>query len=140
MDTKKEAFNLEDFMIGPQLTVEEELARINATKKVPPPPKISPPTKEYILIDKQWAIGAAKAGTYRSYGALYVGLLLWHLLYVQYKKQPIQLTGKRRESFSLKRKQFESGLKALEEAGLVKVERSRNKAPIVTILKDGKKL
>ena len=61
-----------------------------------------------------------------------VGIVLWHLVHLK-NNYTVALTNKKLEVFGLTRKQKHLGLKALEEAGLVKVQWRANANPIVTI-------
>jgi hypothetical protein len=62
-----------------------------------------------------------------------VGIILWYLSGVS-KGAPVTLSGVQLRRFGIQRLAGSRALKWLEAAGLVKVERSGNKSPRVTIL------
>jgi hypothetical protein len=66
--------------------------------------------------------------------ALAVGVALWFKAGLSKRNAMVRLTGKLMEQFGIGRYAQYRGLKALEAAGLVSVERRRGCAPMVTIL------
>ena len=62
-----------------------------------------------------------------------IGLILWHLVGMK-KDRTVVLTNKKLKDFHLSRVKKYIGLRALEEAGLVKVQWRQKANPIVTII------
>jgi hypothetical protein len=69
------------------------------------------------------------------YVATKVGLPLWRAYRMQGSKKSFKFTSKYLEPFKLSRNQKYRGLNMLEGAGLIRIERQRGRAPIVTLLK-----
>jgi len=65
--------------------------------------------------------------------ALHVGISLWYLSGLR-KTRVIKLTNVLLADFGVKKDAKRRGLKALEEAGLISIEKRKCKNPIVTIL------
>ena len=65
--------------------------------------------------------------------ALHVGIALWHLRFLT-RSRTVALSGKLLEELGVSRFAGYRALTALEEAGLVSVQRHRGRNPVVTIL------
>jgi len=65
--------------------------------------------------------------------ALAVGVVLWHLIGLK-KRSTVRLSPSKTRSLGLSPRVSRRGLKALETAGLVAVDRHRGRAPDVTVL------
>jgi DNA-binding transcriptional ArsR family regulator len=65
--------------------------------------------------------------------ALQIGIVLWYLKGLK-KNHVVKLTSVVLAEFGVKKDAKRRGLKVLEEAGLVSIQRRKNKNPIVTIL------
>ena len=66
--------------------------------------------------------------------ALVVGLVLWHLAGLRSERVGLVLCVNRCEPFGLGRKSVERGLRDLENAGLVRVDRKSGRCPRVDLL------
>src|SRR5262249_26475756 len=97
-------------------------------------------TRRFVWIDEQWSIRAIQAGINKSYGAVGVGLLLWQQYRLNHERQPLKLTTRMREKFGIKRRLMDSGLVALEEAGLITVQRFKHRSPRITLVTNKKDL
>jgi Bacterial regulatory proteins, gntR family len=94
--------------------------------------KVTPrgPHPKYIrTVPLAWAMRAAALPG----KSLAVGIVIWYLAGIS-KRHTIVLSNKVRKEFGVKRNSGRRALKQLEVAGLVRVERSGNKSPRVTIL------
>jgi hypothetical protein len=87
-------------------------------------------------IPQAWAVKASKAGgRYRSQSALLVGLLIWQ----EYRFNNgaggrIRMTKAKLRAVGIGRYSAQSGLIALEKAGLITVERFKHRSPLITIV------
>jgi hypothetical protein len=88
----------------------------------------------FVSVPEWWIPLAICAGNQKSYGVFPVGLLLWQQYRLNHGKQPLKLTRRMRERFGLKRRLMDSGLNALERAGLITVQRFRHRSPLITIV------
>jgi hypothetical protein len=94
--------------------------------------KVTPrgPHPKYIrTVPLAWAMRAAALPG----KSLAVGIVIWYLAGIS-KRHTIVLSNKLRSEFGVTRNSGRRALKRLEDAGLVRVERSGNKSPSVTIL------
>lgn len=66
--------------------------------------------------------------------ALAVGMAIWHLSGLKKGAATLKLSGDVLADSCVSRKAVYQGLRRLEEAGLVKVDRHRGRLPVVTIL------
>lgn len=77
-----------------------------------------------------FAIAASLPGT-----ALAVGLAIWHVAGLHRRKSKLQVCASLLMRFGVQRVAGYRGLRALEAAGLITVERHRGRCPVVTICK-----
>ncbi len=66
--------------------------------------------------------------------ALAVGMAVWFLVGIRQSRKALSVCSTLLERFGVSRKAGYRGLLALEQAGLVKVERHRGRCPRVTVL------
>ena len=81
-------------------------------------------------IDMRWLGRAAKLPGH----SLHVGLLLWFRMGCE-SSHTVRLTPTHLKKFGVRRHTGYRALKALEKAGLVRVERHRGRAPVVTVVR-----
>ena len=116
-------FDLNDFALP-----ESKLERIPRSKK---PPRHSPGEK-FLKgpIPLDWLFKASKLPG----KTLQVGIALWFMAGLKCKRT-VALTTRLLKEFGVSRSTKARSLKALENAGLISVERRHGKNPLVTILK-----
>ena len=81
-----------------------------------------------------WLIQALRAGIRKSYGAVFIGLLLWRQYWLERQKQPLKLTGAVLKKFGLKKRFARHALDSLEKAGLIYVQKFNYRSPLITIV------
>jgi hypothetical protein len=85
----------------------------------------------FVSVPEWWIPLAIRASNQKSYGVFPVGLLLWQQYRLNHGKQPLKLTRRTRERFGIKRRLMDSGVNALERAGLITVQRFRHRSPLI---------
>jgi hypothetical protein len=96
--------------------------------------KIGPVRGKFIPpVPEKWVIAANKIAVKRhSPAVLFVGLVLWQRLMMR-KRQPLRVTRTVWSEFGLSRPVVRRSLKALEDGGLITVERFKHRSPAITI-------
>jgi hypothetical protein len=85
-----------------------------------------------------WLIQALRAGIRKSYGAVFIGLLLWRQYWLERQKQPLKLTGAVLKKFGLEKRFARHALDTLEKAGLIYVQKFNYRSPQITIVTEEK--
>jgi len=79
-----------------------------------------------------WLCAAAIASGQGS--GFKVVVVLWHLSGLNHQSKTVKMSGKKLREMGVDRHAAYRGLKALEAAGLIKVERRSGRSPVVTII------
>jgi hypothetical protein len=85
-----------------------------------------------------WLIRSLRAGIRKSYGAVFMGALLWRQYWLEHQKQPLKLTGRVLEKFGLGRRFANHALDALAKAGLIRVQKFNYRSPLITLVTEEK--
>lgn len=89
-------------------------------------------------VPERWAYRAAlSANNDKSYGAYFVAHVLWQQYRLRNKATRIKLPITKLRKAGFGRSYISNGLKSLEQAGLVKLTRFRNKSPDITLITEG---
>ena len=88
------------------------------------------------LVPEWWAYHAAlNANEDKSYGAYFVGHVLWQQYRLR-KKSTVKLPISKLHKYGFGRSYIRNGLKSLEGDGLVQVQRFGHKSPEITLVID----
>jgi hypothetical protein len=88
-------------------------------------------------VPEWWAYRAAVNGNEdKSYGAYFVGHVLWQQYRLHRKATEIKLPIGKMHKGGLGRSYIRTGLKSLEDSGLIRVKRFPHKSPEITLVTD----
>ena len=89
----------------------------------------------FMCVPEYWAVKAfSLARQQQSPGPVIIGLILWQKFRMEHGKQPLKITNPMLNRFDLKRPFFSKWLAPMETAGLITVQRFKNRSPLITVL------